>query len=489
MKLTKKIMVIWILIICIPLVLALTMDNLRYITNSYTGQPDFVRGENQSGTEWTFDNITCTGTATGFGGGGSAWSIVGSDWMINDSNILEWNETLGNDTYVNIGGDTFTGNVIVPNITASQYVKGQPLDGTIGSGVIYASEINSNGNVNTSTTPSLNVTYPDMIVRLVDSANTVTYCNITGATVTVTDNQHSVYYVDTDCTVKSTTFAAYIATDISPGGMTDVINVVAHNNGIDIHKGITVMNKGILQSRKTVLYIGHLGVVSGLGITTGTFPEYSQAVGKYRFIRTTVDTTAQNSTADNVELVSHSGGISTWVYYNRTGINLTHCDNGTDLISCSSNNFRRYLLFTAGFDNSDDTTSLFQLAALDGTTYANIGACLNIEVNPISYSLPVLSDYSAVPVKVYCGKRDDVAWTDNFIDLRSGKAGFGATQDTSIFLTKDGTRPLTANWDAGAYTIDYAGGVIEGNVNMTGENITAIDCITFDSGGQICTGS
>ena len=42
---------------------------------------------------------------------------------------------------------------------------------------------------------------------------------------------------------------------------------------------------------------------------------------------------------------------------------------------------------------------------------------------------------------------------------------------------------ITANYFDG----DLTGG-IDGELNMTGQNISAINCIVFDSGGRICSG-
>ena len=52
-------------------------------------------------------SLNC-GTPSSGGGGGSQWNISTSSWLINDSNILDWNESKGNDTYVNVDGDTMT---------------------------------------------------------------------------------------------------------------------------------------------------------------------------------------------------------------------------------------------------------------------------------------------------------------------------------------------------------------------------------------------
>lgn len=36
--------------------------------------------------------------------------------------------------------------------------------------------------------------------------------------------------------------------------------------------------------------------------------------------------------------------------------------------------------------------------------------------------------------------------------------------------------------------VDVSGDVMTGNLNLTSQNVSAIDCIVFDSGGTICSG-
>lgn len=342
---------------------------------------------------------------------------------------------------------------IFANITATEYIEGQPLDGSLGSGVIWAGEVDAEGNVNTSHVEPMNITYPDMTVRLAKTDNTIVYCNITAANVTVPNNQHTVYYVDDTCTVQNTDMDTYIDTALSPGGLADIFNVVVIEDEVHLHKGVTVKNKETIKARKEHLYTDHLSIVNGLGITTGTFSEIVIAAGQYLYIRTLVDSSLLNSSIDGLHVTAHQDGV--WNETNQTSLNLTHCDDGTDAVACATNVFRRYHVFAMGFTiDGHEHSHLHELLPLTtDTTYNFIGDCLNIEDNPISYTLPSFLTYSAVPLYAYCGKRDDTAWRDGLIDLRVGLVGYGATVDTSGFLLKDGSRALSSDWNFGDYTV------------------------------------
>ena len=320
------------------------------------------------------------------------------------------------------------------NITlTSGFWGGQPLDGGLGSGIIWSDYIDEQGLLNVSVVSGLTIAYPNFTVRLARTDNTIKYCNITfDDGVIVPDDQHTVFYVDNSCVVKNATMAAYIATDLSPGGITDFFNVMSHDGAIDVVKGTTVMNKGEIQTRKKILSVDHLKIVSGLNVVTDTFPSYTQRSGTYLYIRTVVESTAQNVSTDDVRFMYHTGGE--WDSKVIQGINLTHCDDGDDLAPCSDNRYRRYLMYSTGHDAG---TTAHLLAAEDATTYLTVAECLNTEAHPISYTLPSYADYTAVVHHIYCGRRDDLVWTTNFLDLRVGTFGFGAVPDLSIFLTDD----------------------------------------------------
>jgi len=120
------------------------------------------------------------------------WDALDSPSDINAGDITDDN------TYATTTGDNFTGNVIISdNLTVNGYYSGQPLDGGIGSGIIWCDDVDSYGNVNITIGDGRNATYPNMIIREVTTNNEVYVCNITSATVNPTNNQHSMYYVNT----------------------------------------------------------------------------------------------------------------------------------------------------------------------------------------------------------------------------------------------------------------------------------------------------
>jgi len=353
------------------------------------------------------------------------WDNLNTPSDINAGDITDDN------TYVQVSGDTITG-----NLTVDEYINGQPIDGSIGSGVIWCDDIDSNANVNL-TVSGLDITYPNMIVRLVTTTGETTYCNITSGTVTISNDKHYVFYVDGDCVVKNTTFSNYIDSALSPGGQTDIFDAFASGGVVGIYKGTTLKNKETIKTRKAMVRSAHLNVISGLNLNFDTtFPEIYQNTGEYMYLRSVVDTTAQNSTIDGIHQVGHSGG--SWVHLSQTGINLSYCDNGTDLVTCPTNVFRRYIIYTIGrIDGTDTTTLHFLVPLTTDTTYANIANCLNVVESPVSYTLSSSETYTSVVTYAYCGKRDDSDWQDGWIDLRKGVTGVGAIPDTSNFLTKD----------------------------------------------------
>jgi len=451
-------------------------------------------------------------------GTGAAWNLSGSNYLYNCSGVLCWNESKGNNTYLlrvdegsldvnssdywdsydapsdiqdlliipcgNISGaasdlctitDTTIGNCSVTgscnslayldyantgSLNISGYYAGQPLDGSIGSGVIWSDDVNSEGDVNLSIN-GLNITYPDMIVRLVRTDNLVKYCNISSDTITMPENTHLVFYVDNTCTVKNTSFNNYINTGLSPGGLADIFNAYAVNGTVEMFKGATVKNKEEIKTRKSMFRTAHLRVYSGMNLDFNTvFPEVYQYGGEYLYVRTLVNTLARNSTVNGIHLVSHING--SWDYVTQKGINLTHCDNTTDLVQCPTNKYRRYVIYTIG---KDSTTQLHQLAPLTtDTTYNNLGDCLDIVNNPVSYTLPSMHEYLAVPTYVYCGLRDANTWGDGWIDIRGGLVSHGAAPDLSNYLSYDG---LTQNWNQGDYNFTNTNSWFLGKINWS----------------------
>ena len=412
-----------------------------------------------------------------------------SSWFSRSAGVLQFNDGRLNNTFLKLdaSNDPITDNLTVQgNMTITGYFEGQPIEGSIGSGVIYCDDVDSSGSVNLSVS-GLDVTYPNMIVRLVNTSNQEKYCNITSGTITLTDNTHNVVYVDADCSVKKTTMSAYIATDLSPGGLADIFNAYTEGGEIGIYKGTTLKNKESIKTRKNLFYTDHLDIISGMVLTQeNEFPVVSQSTGQYFYIRGITATSAQNSSSNGIHIVGHSGGA--WTHNNESGLNLSYCDDGTNFVPCADNRFRRYVIYTIGRDDGTDTTKMHMLTPpTTADTFTTLSGCLNIENTPISYTLPDVDQYVAVPTYVYCGRRDDTSWSGGMIDIRVGDVGHGARIDTSIFLTKDGTTELTANWDAGNYNITASSFFADtwGDVSITKSQVSDADW--WDSIGDVPT--
>ena len=342
----------------------------------------------------------------------------------------------------------------------ADYFKGQPMIGSLDSGIIWAEELDSNANLNlTHIEGTLDITYKSVVVMLVDTMNNVKYCTIPGDTVTTTDNQHSVYYVSTDCSVQSTTIDNYITTDLSPGGITELFNSMAHSGAVEVHQGAPIQNKINIKNRKATFSVAHLRVISGMSLSEELWKNFTISSGEYIYINDVVTPTTQNLTNNaTLEIFYHSGGdwnYDEYVGTTQTGLNLTSCDDGSGPVTCSvPSKYRRYFLFMTGFSDGDDETKIHQSLASEDITYVSIGDCLNTEANPLTYLVPDIYTYTIVPLYAYCGRASDTAWGGTFIDLRTATATTTSGGiDTSIFLTKDGTRPLTANWNAGNFNI------------------------------------
>jgi len=342
----------------------------------------------------------------------------------------------------------------IGNITTEQYFLGQPLEGYLGSGIIWAEEVDANGNLNVSHVSGLDVNYPGFVMRLVKTDNSVKYCNITGNTVTVPDDTHSVYYIDSSCNVQHTSIQNYIETDLSPGGLADFFNVVSDSGSIGILEGSGLMNKEDIKIRKNTFKLTNLDVVSGLSLMQEGFPNISIEEGEYSYINEIFDASSQNtSNGDTIALLYRQGG--SWTHESQTGLNLTWCDDGTDSAACTNTNkYRRYYIGIVGRNASTDTTRLHQIAASETETYNNLGDCLDIASNSITFSLPENHEYVFVLLYAYCGRASDTGWTGSFIDLRTTKTEVASgVPDLSIYLTRDGSRTLTDNWNVGNFNI------------------------------------
>jgi len=371
---------------------------------------------------------------------------------------VNWSD--GNRTYVEIGGDTIIRNLSVEgNISVGEYFYGQPLEGGIDGGIVWAAEVDGFGQLNLSHVSGLDITYPDMTVRIVTTPDgDEKYCNIPGDTVTVNNNAHEAYVVSgTDCSISVVPVATFVDAVINQAGNTPIFHVMAHGGEIKVHQGMPIQNRNYIRGRILSLKTINLDVVSGLSLTEEENLDFTIHSGEYVFVDQIVDTSTQNITDGAVlELFGRDGGN---YFYDdsENGLNLTTCEDGSEnQVECSlTSRYRRYFIFIGGYQDGDDETHLHQRLALDDINYATIANCLNTEINPITYDLPDIFTFTAVPLFAYClqAKNDELS-DGAIIDLRTvqtGQASGGI--DTSVFLTKDGSRSLTNNWDAGSFNI------------------------------------
>lgn len=350
------------------------------------------------------------------------------------------------------------------NNWTADYFFGQPIEGGISNGIVWAAEIDGFGQLNlTHAAGTRDITYPDMTVRVVSTPDgNEKYCNILSDTVTVTDDSHVAYVVlASDCSIVEVPVSTFIAADISQVGNTPIFHTMSHSGVTEVHQGLPILNRLYIRSRLLSLKTVNLDVVSGLSIIPELEFNFTITSGEYIFVDEVVSATVQNLTnGAELEVFYRDGGDYYFDEYEdgtQTGLNLTSCEDASqDIVTCSlTTRYRRYFIFVTGYVDGMDMTEIHQRLALEDMNYATLGACLNTEANPLTYDLPDFYTYTAVPLYAYCGRANDAALVDaQFIDLRTvqtGQASGGI--DTSIFLTKDGTRELTGNWDAGDFNI------------------------------------
>lgn len=351
------------------------------------------------------------------------------------------------------------------NITVSStgYLFGQPLLGMLGSGIISVNESNKLSEINLSCFSGLKCYYSSFEMRLASgtASSNAKYCQIANNSITVTDDRQSIIYIDSNCAVQSTDITNYFENVITNGGVWDFANVVAYNGQIEVHNGIGLEERRMMKQRVINFEKNHLSVISGYGITTGVFPNFSIASGKYLYLMDIVYTPKKNTSntianGGYVEVAYHTGA-STWSTFNSLGLNMTYCDTGSALAACTNiNSYRRHFIFMVGYNDSVvDYSEIHQILPLQNTFYSTVSSCLDTTTNPLTYTLPTWYDKSAVLLYAYCGRASDSAWTTNFIDLRTVKANAGVTSgiDLSPYLTQDGTKPLTNNWNTGGFNI------------------------------------
>jgi len=112
------------------------------------------------------------------------------------------------------------------------------------------------------------------------------------------------------------------------------------------------------------------------------------------------------------------------------------------------------------------------LAASETETYDYMGECLNRVDNPLTFDLPENYEYGFVLLYAYCGQASDSIWDGNFIDLRTTKTKVATgLPDLSIFLTRDGSRTLTDNWNVGKFNITNISYLQALLLNVTGTKL------------------
>jgi len=356
--------------------------------------------------------------------------------------------------YLNVSNDLNVGG----NIT-SAYISGQPLDGSIGSGVLNASSLKTHcGCINASDEGGLNVKYPDMKVKIWNYGTNV-YCDISSNTVAVPDDAHTVYYVDSNCAVQTMSWTNYFAQNINPPNYARIFDVYTHDGDIELVKGASIIGITMRKSKFGKVNCGgkHLSVCDGMDITEGIFPEINMSAGHIQYINSVHTTQQRDSNPDGLHVVCGSDGSHTA----ETEIDIDKCDNGATCDACPTNQFRRYYIYSIGWG---DHTGIHQLAPLDGSTYLHLGDCMNIEENPLDYVLPSMEEGVAVIRAFYCAKSGDTEWRDGaWVEIiADGGIGGSIQIATDDFMRYSG---WGKNADASGFNLTGADSVYAGYFN------------------------
>lgn len=361
------------------------------------------------------------------------------------------------------------------NITASGIIKGQPITGAIGSGIINSSENLAHcGCMNVSKNQGRETHYPEFTARVIDTDGTVVDCYKAEGDRNVTDNQHSTNYLNSSCEWNSETFATFHSADLSPGGKTRVFDVYAISGEIEETKGNTLLSLAKDKGEQIRIFCSsssHLSVCNGFEVTQDTFPAINVSSGNSVYLNTYLPSDGKSSLLDGIHITHHENGI--WAHTNQTGLNITHCDNGTDLVVCTGTVFRQYPVYSISWNSGKIIHMLSPLTT--GATYTSLSACT--EADP-DYSLPSMEDYVAVVHHIYCARRTDSAWDANaWVDLRAEPVGGGGTQDLSSYLDVYGSKELQATWDLGPYGITaltFTSDVTTGTAPLTVASTTQV---------------
>ena len=418
-----------IILISLFLISFVSALDLRQVYNPFTQRLDYIQSPNFTGENITVDNLDVFVNLT----------VQDS---ITSGNVFT--NFLQSITALFTGDVQMNKNLNVTGNVTSDYFYGQPIEGGIDNGIIQADEIDSSGNLNISHFAGLNISYPNMTVRLV---STITgeeiYCNLPKTNVIVPDNAHTAYYVDTNCVVQNIPLSSFVDATLNNPGNAPIFHVMSHSGQIEIHQGLPILNRAYLRSRILAFKTINLDVISGLSFVEEGNLNFTINLGEYVFVDSAVETTIQNLSDDAIlEVFYRDGGVYQYNDYSgstQTGMNLTSCEDASqDLVECSlPTRYRRYFLFLTGYINGDDDTELHQRLARNDITYANLADCVNTVDNPLVYELPDIYTFTAVPLFAYCGQGTDTTFDGSFIDLRTVQSGLaGSDIDTSIFLTR-----------------------------------------------------
>jgi len=353
---------------------------------------------------------------------------------------------------------------VTGDITTGGYFLGQPLIGSLDPGIIQSDEISLSGTLNlTHTAGTLDITFPNFKARLVSDTGVESYCDISGDTVTIPDNAHTAYFLDTSCTLQNTAIENFISGAINAAGNIPIFHAQAQSGKIRIHQGLPIMNRVYIKNRLLNFQTINLDTVEGLGLVKENGLNFTINFGKYVLVDEVVSSTTQSITNGSGLTIFYREGGSYQYDLSTNGMNLSSCEDASqNVITCSNvNKYRRYYIFLYGYSNGDDDTALGQRLASEEETYNTVADCLNTEVNPITYDIPDIFKYIAVPMHAYCGQASNDEFDGAFIDLRTVQTGSaGSSIDTSVFLTIDGSRPLINNWDVGAFNISTSANIL-----------------------------
>jgi hypothetical protein len=355
---------------------------------------------------------------------------------------------------------------ITKNLTVGGYLYGQPLLGMLGSGIISSIQTNALSEINVSCS-GLTCSYNSFIVRLnSETSNTNSkYCEIPAGTKVASNNQHNVFYVDSNCVVQVTSITSWFDTLILQGLQWDFANMVCYANSCEVINGIGLEQRRMLKQRIINFNKNHLSITEGFSKTTGVFPAFTIANGKYIYLMDVVQASSKTTgIANSIEIIIPNGTTTSWQMSDQTNINYTTCQNSTNSFLCTNTNkYRRLFLFMVGWNDSIDTSGLHQLLPSESVTYSTESACLDTVSNPITYTLPSFYSKVAVPLWAYCIRPSDTGWSSTgWIDLRTVKVGSATAISTTAFVPYLGA---ISNVNLGSYNITASNFI--GNINAS----------------------